>query len=156
MTPHDLARSSARLGSRSGSARGSAHWNSEFRSPLLSLARLDSARLGSARLDSAWLGLARLGSAWLGSARLSSARLATRGSAHLGSCLRLNVGLRIWARESTRCLARGKSPGYQAEQNRVVSEMSQAEPRDKPRRADRAELHARQRDTSQPRASSQA
>ena len=46
--------------------------------------------------------------------------------------------------------------GYQAEQSRVESELSRAEPRDKPRRADRAELQPQQRDPSQPRASSQA
>ena len=75
---HDLAWSSARLGSGSSPARDSAYCSSGPRSPRLGLARLDSARIG-----------------WL-----------TRGSVFLGSCLRLDFGLWIWARESTRWSAR--------------------------------------------------
>ena len=43
---------------------------------------------------------------WLGLTRLGSARLATRGSTHLRSWLRLSLGLRIWTGESTRCSTR--------------------------------------------------
>ena len=63
-----------------------------------SMTRLDLARAGHCRSG---FGSTRLGWTWLG-----SARLATRGSTHLRSWLRLSLGLRIWTGESTRCSTR--------------------------------------------------
>ena len=66
---------SARYGSRSGSARDLANRSSGLGSPRLVLVQP------------------------------GSARLATRVSAHFGSGIRLDLGLRIWAPESTRWLS---------------------------------------------------
>ena len=63
-----------------------------------SMTRLDLARAGHCRSE--------LGSPRLGLTRLGSARLATRGSTHFRSWLRLSLGLRIWTGESTRCSTR--------------------------------------------------
>ena len=63
-----------------------------------SMTRLDLARAGHCRSG--------LGSPRLGLTRLGLARLATRGSTHLRSWLRLSLGLRIWTGESTRCSTR--------------------------------------------------
>ena len=63
-----------------------------------SMTRFDLARAGHCRSG--------LGSPRLGLTRLGSARLATRGSTHLRSWLRLSLGLRIWTGESTRCSTR--------------------------------------------------
>ena len=62
------------------------------------MTRLDLARAGHCRSG--------LWSPRLGLTRLGSARLATRGSTHLRSWLRLSLGLRIWTGESTRCSTR--------------------------------------------------
>ena len=63
-----------------------------------SMTRLDLARAGHCRSE--------FGSPRLGLTRLGSARLATRGSTHFRSWLRLSLGLRIWTGESTRCSTR--------------------------------------------------
>ena len=63
-----------------------------------SMTRLDLARAGHCRSGP--------GAPRLGLTRLGSARLATRGSTHLRSWLRLSLGLRIWTGESTRCSTR--------------------------------------------------
>ena len=63
-----------------------------------SMTRLVLARAGHCRSG--------LGSPRLGLTRLGSARLATRGSTHLCSWLRLSLGLRIWTGKSTRCSTR--------------------------------------------------
>ena len=62
------------------------------------MTRLDLARAGHCRSG--------LGSPRLGLTRLGSARLATGGSTHLRSWLRLSLGLRIWTGEATRCATR--------------------------------------------------
>ena len=59
-------------------------------------------KLGSDRLEIAARLKARF-SARDSMTRLDLARLATRGSTHLRSWLRLSSGLRIWTGESTRC-----------------------------------------------------
>ena len=99
MTLHGLARSSTQLGSILGSV-----WLKVQLSSRLGLARPGSAsRSNSARGSAYWSsGLVHLGSARLGTAGYSD-------STHLDSWLRLDLGLRIWARESTRCLARFSS-----------------------------------------------
>ena len=61
----------------------------------------DSARLGSSRTLQVGTRVT-----WLGLTRLGSARLATRGSTHHRSWLKLDLGLRIWTGESTRCSTR--------------------------------------------------
>ena len=64
-----------------------------------------SARDSMTRLDLARAGHCRSATSTC-MTRLGSARLATRGSTHLRSWLRLSLGLRIWTGESTRCLTR--------------------------------------------------
>ena len=64
---------------------------------------LGTAQLGSRSGSARYLAHCSSG---LGSPRLGSARLATRGSVHLGSWVRLGLRLRLCALESTRCSAR--------------------------------------------------